>query len=90
MSFPFNFNLQYPSGVIAFWFAVLAIIWLVVLAVALNRNDMHPSTQFMWVFVLVSMNILGVLLYWMIAPSREFLDKMRESRRPVEPEKPYS
>lgn len=49
-------------GVIAFC------IWLGVLIRVLTRPEIDPVTRFMWVFLLVSLNILGIILYAFCGP----------------------
>lgn len=43
---------------------VWLVIWLVGLQGLLARNDLEPVTKFMWVFVVVSVPVFGLVFYW--------------------------
>ncbi|MDR2462624.1 MAG: PLDc N-terminal domain-containing protein [Verrucomicrobiales bacterium] len=40
------------------------IIWLCVLYNALKRTDFEPINKFMWVFVICSVPLFGMIFYW--------------------------
>lgn len=69
---PIHLNYRLASGWPAELIAIALVVglfWLVVLASALARPDLDPVTKFMWVFVIVTTSVIGVLLYLFIAPS---------------------
>lgn len=45
-----------------------AVLWVVTLVRVLTRKDFDPVTRFMWVFIVVSLNIFGVIIYMVVAP----------------------
>jgi membrane protein implicated in regulation of membrane protease activity len=47
---------------------VLFLIWIGNLALLLQRSDFDPITKLTWVIVVVFVPVVGVLLYWFIAP----------------------
>lgn len=68
MSCGFNPMAQVTPGFVLL-IVIGVLFWLAILAAALWRSDLDPVTKFMWVFVIVSLSIVGALLYLLIAPS---------------------
>lgn len=66
-----NLNLFTPNSAIdpLVW-AILTgawlLVWLVGLFFLLSRQDLNPATKFMWVFVVVSIPVFGLIFYWSI------------------------
>jgi Trk-type K+ transport system membrane component len=44
------------------------IIWILALVSHLRRNDCSDTDKIIWTIVLCTTNILGVVLYWFLAP----------------------
>ncbi|MEO8205847.1 MAG: PLD nuclease N-terminal domain-containing protein [Chthoniobacterales bacterium] len=45
------------------------LIWLVTLIKHIGREDLKDTDKIVWMIVLCTLNILGVILYWCMAPS---------------------
>jgi len=58
-------TLFYAAGAIGF------IVWLIVLVSHLRRTDYSDTDKIIWTIVLCTLNILGVILYWIFAPVGE-------------------
>jgi membrane protein implicated in regulation of membrane protease activity len=54
-------------------FLVLAgfVLWLITLVYHIRRTDLSDSDRIVWTVVLCTLNILGVILYWVMAPAGE-------------------
>lgn len=53
------------------WIALvagLAILWLLTLGFFLKRTDLEATERLVWTIVLCTLNVVGMVLYWMIAP----------------------
>jgi len=60
------------SQLITFLYAASAIgfiIWIIALISHLRRTDYSDTDKIIWTIVLCTLNILGVILYWLFAPS---------------------
>ncbi len=59
---------------------IYGVIWLLVLAMLLGRQDYDPTTKLIWVVVLIFVPFFGMFLYWAIAPSArtQTLDRSKE------------
>jgi hypothetical protein len=44
------------------------IIWIIALVSHLRRTDYSDTDKIIWTIVLCTLNILGVILYWIFAP----------------------
>ena len=45
------------------------IIWIIALVSHLRRTDYSDTDKIIWTIVLCTLNILGVILYWIFAPA---------------------
>ncbi len=72
LSLPMNVSYSSTSASDGFLFLVglWLLVWLVVLATALSRKDFDPITRLTWVLVIILVPVFGVLLYWVVGPSR--------------------
>jgi hypothetical protein len=66
-----NLNLFSPnSSIDPILWAILTgawlVAWLVGLFFLLSRRDLDPATKFMWVFVVVTIPVFGLIFYWSI------------------------
>ena len=44
------------------------IVWIIALVSHLRRTDYSDTDKIIWTIVLCTLNILGVILYWIFAP----------------------
>jgi hypothetical protein len=58
--------------------AVGFVLWLVTLVSHLRRTDLCDSDRIVWTVVLCTLNILGMILYWVLAPAGESRVKSEE------------
>jgi hypothetical protein len=56
-----------PNPFLAIIAITYFIIWLCVLYNALKRTDFDPISKFMWVFVICTVPLFGMVFYWMLA-----------------------
>ena len=49
--------------------AIPFIIWMFALISHLRRTDYSDADKIIWTIVLCTLNILGVILYWLFAPA---------------------
>ena len=63
-----NLNLRLNPDVALIVGGIWTLVFLITLALLLQRKDFEPMTKFMWVFVVSAVPFFGVLLYWFIAP----------------------
>ncbi len=77
-----NLNLLDSSATVMAAVIIWTIVWLIVLATALTRDDLDPVTRLMWVVVLIFVPFFGVFLYAFVAPSRPDVMK-RDTSRPL-------
>lgn len=47
----------------------LFLVWIVTLVSHLRRTDYSDGDRIVWTIVLCTLNILGVVLYWCLAPA---------------------
>ena len=47
------------------------ILWLLTLASLLKRQDMQGTDKIVWTIVLCFLNVLGMFLYWFLAPAQQ-------------------
>jgi Phospholipase_D-nuclease N-terminal len=47
------------------------VLWLVTLVSHLRRVDLSDSDRIVWTVVLCTLNVLGMILYWIYAPAGE-------------------
>ena len=70
------FNINYPwgaanaSGAVLTLLLIYGLLWLLTLGLALTRMDLDPVTRFMWVFVIISVPVIGVLFYFVLCSTR--------------------
>jgi hypothetical protein len=57
------------NSFIPFLFVVAFILWIVTLISHLKRRDITDTDRIIWTVVLCTLNILGMILYWFMAPS---------------------
>ncbi len=65
------------------WFLVIVggfILWLIELISLLKRQDLKDVDKIVWVIVLCTLNILGLLLYWFIASSKPVTSRIRSEK----------
>lgn len=55
------------AGILAIPFFIYFIIWLLVLFDALKRPDLEHISKFMWVFVICTVPLFGIIFYWILA-----------------------
>ena len=65
------------SMILAVLLVIWLVIWLFVLYRLLARQDLRLVTKFMWVFVVVSVPVFGVLFYW-FCPIERFRPRQDE------------
>ena len=63
-----NLNLRIDPDVALIVGGVWMLIFLITLALLLQRKDLEPIAKFMWVFVVSAVPFFGVILYWVIGP----------------------
>ena len=63
-----NLNLRIDPDVALIVGGVWMFIFLITLALLLQRKDLEPIAKFMWVFVVSAVPFFGVILYWVIGP----------------------
>lgn len=63
-----NLNLRIDPDVAIIVGGVWMLVFLITLALLLQRRDVEPIGKFMWVFVVCSVPFFGVVLYWFIGP----------------------
>ena len=56
------------TGLAAFFALVVQILWLLLLVRAIRNPNFSEIERFMWVFIVVMLNIVGALLYVLMAP----------------------
>jgi len=59
------------SGFFVIIFLCGLIIWLITLVSVIRSRDMKDADRMIWVVVLCTLNVLGLLLYWILAPSNQ-------------------
>jgi len=60
------------TSIITLLYAVCGIgfiIWIIALISHLRRTDYSDTDKIVWTIVLCTLNILGVVLYWILAPA---------------------
>lgn len=57
------------SGFFVIVFVCGLIVWLLTLISVIRSRDMKDADRIIWVVILCTLNVLGLLLYWIIAPS---------------------
>jgi formate/nitrite transporter FocA (FNT family) len=67
---PSQFSLLTGDAAMLGIFLVLVTVWFIALVAALTNDRLDPVTKLMWVLVVMLANILGALLYFVLAPSR--------------------
>lgn len=70
MQIPELSHLSGMSGFALFLIAVYLIIWTASLVSAIRNELLNDITRFMWVFVIMMAPIIGMMLYFFLAPSR--------------------
>jgi Phospholipase_D-nuclease N-terminal len=66
-----NLNSSHPSENIFVGAVIVGILlWLCTLVSLLGRQDMKDADKIVWTIVVCTLNILGMLLYWCMAPSQ--------------------
>jgi hypothetical protein len=63
-----NLNLRLDPNVALIVGGVWMLVFLITLALLLQRKDLEPIAKFMWVFVVSAVPFFGVILYWFVAP----------------------
>ena len=63
-----NLNLRINPDVALIVGGVWMLVFLITLALLLQRKDLEPIAKFMWVFVVSAVPFFGVILYWFIGP----------------------
>ena len=63
-----NLNLRLDPSVAMIIGGVWMLVFLITLALLLQRKDLEPIAKLMWVFVVATVPFFGVILYWFIAP----------------------
>lgn len=58
------------SGFALFLIIVYLIIWTASLVSAIRNDLLNDITRFMWVFVIMMAPIVGIILYFFLAPGR--------------------
>jgi hypothetical protein len=86
LHFNFPWDGAGPPGALLFIVIIYGLFWLLTLGFALTRVDLDPVTRFMWVFVVVSVPVIGVLFYVLLCPPRP----SPISKRPRDPLNPLS
>jgi hypothetical protein len=59
------------NSFLTFLAAVGFILWLITLVSHLRRTDLSDSDRIVWTVVLCTLNVLGMALYWILAPAGE-------------------
>lgn len=57
------------GGLVITLFILGFLIWLWVLVTVLKSTEMKDTDRIVWTVVLCTLNILGVILYWLFAPT---------------------
>jgi hypothetical protein len=65
-----NLNLRIDPDVAMIVGGVWMLVFLITLALLLQRKDLEPIAKFMWVFVVCAVPFFGVLLYWFVGPKK--------------------
>ena len=63
-----NFNLRLDPTLALIVTGVWMLVFVITLALLLQRKDLEPIPKFMWVFVVSAVPFFGVILYWFIGP----------------------
>ena len=65
-----SFNAQNSSwsGIWVLFFVGGFVLWLIELVSLLKRQDIKDVDKIVWTIVLCTLNVLGLLLYWFMAP----------------------
>jgi len=70
---------QLPHGSSGDWLPgfmlFYGLVWLVTLAMLLQRGDFDPITKLTWVIVVIFVPFFGIILFWFIAPSSHWSPK---------------
>lgn len=57
------------SSFLAFLVILSFVLWLVTLVSHLRRTDLADVDRIVWTIVLCTLNVLGMVLYWCLAPA---------------------
>lgn len=71
MNYQMMRQMQHGNGFVWFLFWTGLVFWLVTLVLALRNRQLSDVSRFMWVFVAITVPVLGGLLYLIMAPSNE-------------------
>jgi hypothetical protein len=70
MQIPELHQLSGMSGFALFLIGIYLIIWTTALVSAIRNELLNDISRFMWVFVIMMAPLLGIILYFFMAPSR--------------------
>jgi hypothetical protein len=59
------------SSFLAFLVILSFVLWLGTLVSHLRRTDLSDTDRIVWTIVLCTLNVLGMVLYWFLAPAGE-------------------
>lgn len=65
-----NLNLRLDPSVALIVGGAWMLVFVITLALLLQRKDLEPIAKFMWVFVVSAVPFFGVILYWLIGPKK--------------------
>jgi len=70
----FSMNMQSDDAGLALFLLVVAVVtfilWLRELVSLLKRQDMKDVDKIVWTIVLCTLNLLGLVIYWFLAPPK--------------------
>jgi hypothetical protein len=64
----FTLNIADDGTFLVFLVVAVFLLWLATLVSFLKRTDMKDVDRIVWAIVLCVLNVLGMLLYWFLAP----------------------